>query len=275
MRLALTGVGLVFGAWVLWGIVLFLGQRSMIFPGMKAPPLREGETLRGAQMHRLLIPGAVVEAWWLPAASGTSYTGPAVIFMHGNYELVDEWVDQFGALQRAGAGVLLMEYPGYGRSTGVATEASVSEAAAAAWDLLASMPGEVDPTRIVAFGRSVGGGAACALSRQRPIAALVLSSAFTGIRAYARRYFLPGFLVRDPFDNEGAVRAFRGPVLVQHGTRDATVPFPHGERLASVAEDGRFLSYDCGHNDCPWDPMLADVIGFLRGQGILARAESP
>jgi pimeloyl-ACP methyl ester carboxylesterase len=274
MRLVLTWAGLVFGAWLIWGFVLFLVQRRMIFPGRDAPPLREGETLRSAQLHRLVIPGAVVEAWWLPAAKGTFHPGPAVLFMHGNYELVDDWVDSFGALQRAGVGVLLMEYPGYGRSTGVATEASVTAASVAAWDLLASMPGEVDSTRIIAFGRSVGGGAACALSRQRPIAALVLSAAFTSVRSYARRYFLPGFLVRHPFDNEGAVRSFRGPVLVQHGIRDATVPFLHGERLASVAEDGRLLSYDCSHDDCPWDRMLADVISFLRGQGILTRAEA-
>ena len=275
MRSALTWVGLVFGAWLLWGLVLFLGHRRMIFPGRDAPPLREGETLRGAQLHQLVIPGAVVEAWWLPAAAGTPRSRPAVLFTHGNYELVDDWVDSFGALQRAGAGVLLLEFPGYGRSTGVATEASVTAAAVAAWDLLASMPGEVDSTRIIAFGRSVGGGAACALSRRRPLAAMVLSSAFTDVRAYAHRYFLPGFLVRHPFDNERAVRAFRGPVLVQHGTRDAIVPFSHGEHLAAVAADGRFLRYDCGHNDCPWDPMLADVIGFLRGQDILAPAESP
>jgi fermentation-respiration switch protein FrsA (DUF1100 family) len=275
MRTALTWVGFVFGAWLLWGLALFFGQRRMIFPGRAAPPLREGQTFRGAQLRRLEISGAVVEAWWLPAAPGTSYPGPAIIFMHGNYELVDEWIDSFGVLQRAGAGVLLMEYPGYGRSTGVATEASVGEAAAAAWDLLASMPGEVDPTRIVAFGRSVGGGAACTLLSQRPIAALVLSSAFTSISAYARRYLLPGFLVRYHFDNEQAVRVFRGPVLIQHGTRDVTVPFPHGERLASVAEDGQLLTYDCGHNDCPWERMLADVIDFLRAQGLLDRAESP
>ena len=275
MRSVLTGVGVVFGAWLVWGLILFLGQRRMIFPGREAPPLREGETLGGATLHRLVIPGAVAEAWWLPATRDAPRPGPAVVFMHGNYELVDDWVDSFGALQRAGVGVLLMEYPGYGRSTGVATEASVNAVAAAAWDLLAAMPGEVDSTRIIAFGRSLGAGAACALSRQRPLAALVLSSAFTGIGAYARQYLLPGFLVRHHFDNEQAVRAFQGPVLVQHGTHDGTVPISHGERLAEVAADGRLLRYDCGHDDCPWDRMLDDAIGFLRGEGILVLSESP
>jgi pimeloyl-ACP methyl ester carboxylesterase len=192
-----------------------------------------------------------------------------VIFTHGNMELVDEWVGSFEPLRRAGAGVLLIEYPGYGRSTGLATERSVTEATVAAYDLLAGLRGEVDPERIVAFGRSVGGGPAAALARQRPLAALLLSSSFTDVGAYARRYFVPRLLVRHPFDSEGAVRAFRGPVLVQHGTRDRTVPLVHGERLAAAAADGRLLRYECGHNDCPWGPMLDDAIAFLRARGVL------
>ena len=114
------------------------------------------------------------------------------------------------------------------------------------------------------------GGRACALARQRPLAALVLSAGFTGVGAYARRYLLPSLLVRHSFDNEGAVRAFRGPVLVQHGTRDRTIPFAHGERLAA---DGRLIRYECGHNDYPWGPMLEDVIAFLRERGILQQSD--
>jgi len=146
----------------------------------------------------------------------------------------------------------------------------VADAAVAAWDLLAAKRGEVDPERIVVLGRSVGGGPASILVQRRPVAALVLSSAFTGIRAYARRYLLPAFLVRHPFDNLAVVRAYEGPILVQHGTRDGTVPFVHGEQLAAAARDGEFLRYDCGHNDCPWDRMMADMLEFLRRRDVLS-----
>jgi pimeloyl-ACP methyl ester carboxylesterase len=256
-------------AWLLWGLVVFAAQRRMLFPGRTAAPLESGESLGGGRLHRIELADVSVEAWWLPPAAGTPRPVPAVLFTHGNMELVDEWVGSFGPLREAGAGVLLLEYPGYGRSTGLATERSVVAATVAAYDLLVSFEGEVDPRRIVAFGRSVGGGPASALTRFRPVAALVLNAAFTDVGAYARRYLLPAFLVRHPFDNLRAVGAFDGPVLIQHGTRDRTVPFSHGERLGAAARDGLVLRYECGHNDCPWSRMLDDVIDFLRGRGVL------
>jgi pimeloyl-ACP methyl ester carboxylesterase len=256
--------------WVAWALVLYFSQRRMLFPGRTAAALGAGESLPGAQLRLLELPGDVtVEAWWLPPPEGVPKPAPAILFTHGNMELVDEWVGSFEPLRRAGAGVLLVEFPGYGRSTGVATERSVTAAMISAYDQLAGMRDEVDPTRIVAFGRSVGGGPAAALSRERPLAALVLSSTFTSVGAFARRYFMPSFLVRNRFDSESAVRAFRGPVLVQHGQRDRTVPFVHGEQLAAAAADGRFIPYPCGHNDCPWGRMLDDAVAFLRERGIL------
>jgi fermentation-respiration switch protein FrsA (DUF1100 family) len=80
---------------------------------------------------------------------------------------------------------------------------------------------------------------------------------------------MPGFLVRYPLDNLAAVRRFQGPVLVQHGTADGTVPYAHGRQLAEAAPDGELLTYDCGHNDCPWDRQMGDLVRFLRERGIL------
>lgn len=258
--------------WLIWASILFLWQRRMIFPGRSAEGPDEVGAPPGARLLRLEIPGASVEAWWLPPTEGSPRPSPAVLFTHGNLELADEWVASFEPLRRAGAGVLLLEFPGYGRSTGVATERSVTAAAVAAYDLLASMTEAVDASRIVAFGRSVGGGAAGALSLRRPLSALALNATFTDVGTYARSYLFPRFLVRHRFDNLTAVRAFRGPVLVQHGTRDRTVPLVHGERLAGAASDGRLLSYTCAHNDCPWETMLGDLVAFLRERGILPDA---
>jgi hypothetical protein len=120
---------------------------------------------------------------------------------------------------------------------------------------------DVDPARIVSYGRSLGGGVAARLATRRQVAALVLESSFTSLRSFARGFFAPGFLVRDPFDNLTELSRYRGPLLVLHGERDEVAPFAHGRALAAAVPGAVFVPMRCGHNDCerPWP----DVLRFL------------
>jgi hypothetical protein len=104
----------------------------------------------------------------------------------------------------------------------------------------------VDPARVIGWGRSVGGGAVCALARERALAALVLESTFTSVRSIAQGLGLPGFLVRDPLDSLAVLAAFPGPVLIVHGARQIPMPTPAfatRRRRAADREPG------CRHND--------------------------
>jgi hypothetical protein len=204
-----------------------------------------------------LGPSGDTEAFFLrPDAQAGRF--PVVIFTHGNGELIDHWLPEFLYLPKHGVGALLVEFPGYGRSGGSPSETSITEAILAAYDWVANAPG-VDRRRIVAYGRSLGGGAACALSRERKLAALILESSFTSIPDMAP-FFVPGVLLADKFDNLSAVREFEGPVLVLHGMHDAIIPIAHGEALAAAA-GGAVQALPCGHNDCPraW-PLITSFL---------------
>ncbi len=184
--------------------------------------------------------------------------------MHGNGELIDDHVRALAPLAAEGVGVLLVEYPGYGRSAGSPNQRSITAAVVAAFDYLSAQP-RVDAERIVAYGRSIGGGAACALSAVRPVAALVLESTFTRL-ADLMPPFLPRVLMLDRFDNLAVVSAGDSPVLVLHGERDSVIPYAHGEALARAAGTTP-VPMACGHNDCP--TPLREIARFLREHGIL------
>jgi len=256
---------------VVVGVLGYLGlafavQRSVLFP---RPPRPDRAAADGRMDVDVvwLGPERLVEAWYLaPAGIDGTRPAPVIVFTHGNGELIDYWLDEFEAMRALGLGVLLVEYPGYGRSGGSPSENSIKQAMVDAYDYLVSRA-DVDPTRIVAYGRSVGGGAAGALVRERPVAALVLESSFTSVRRMARRHGLFGPLVRDPFDTIGAVAGFEGPVLIIHGSSDRLIPPAHGRALAAKARDGELVLLDCGHNDCPrpW----REVLTFLERQKIL------
>lgn len=208
-----------------------------------------------------------VEAWLLPALGGEPGPAPLLVFAHGNAELVDFWPAEFEEPRRWGLAVLLVEYPGYGRSTGRPTERSIARAMAAAHDWGASRP-EIDRMRIVGYGRSVGGAAIGLLARDRALAALVLESTFTSAAAMARRIGVPGFLIRDRFDTLATLRGYAGPTLIVHGTRDTIIPPEESRALAAASPRTELHLLACGHNDCPrpW----SQVRRFLHANRIVA-----
>ena len=241
--LALLGVGVV--------AALMRLQRAVLFPAPASrgpePDLRS----RGGERVWLESGAARSEAWLLPAYGGRATPGPLIVFAHGNGELIDDWLEEFETPRAWGASALLVEYPGYGRSTGVPSEASVAAAMIAAYDWALTRPG-VDAARVVGWGRSLGGGAVCGLSRERALAALVLESTFTSVRSMVQRLGLPAFLVRDPFDNLAALGAFAGPVLIAHGEHDEMIPVAHARALHAAVKRSRLrIEPGCGHNDCP------------------------
>ena len=122
----------------------------------------------------------------------------------------------------------------------------------AAYDFLLTRP-DIDPERIIAHGRSLGGGAACALADERPVAALILQSTFTSTTTFARLIWAPGFMMLDKFNNLGVVESYEGPVLVIHGEWDERVPLEQAVKLSQASENGQLITYPCAHNDCPME----------------------
>jgi pimeloyl-ACP methyl ester carboxylesterase len=195
---------------------------------------------------------------------------PTVVFAHGNGELIEDWRDAMVELAGAGVSALLVEFPGYGHSEGRPTRATIRETFALAYDWLASQE-RVDAARIVAYGRSIGGGAATDLALDRPVRALVLQSTFASTMRMAREILAPGFLVRDRWDNARGVFEFGGPVLVMHGREDEVIGFAHAEAVVRARPGLAVTEIPCGHNDClaAWPAITDTLTTFLRANGLL------
>jgi pimeloyl-ACP methyl ester carboxylesterase len=243
-------------------------QRSVLFP---APPARP---LPGDREAELVNPGRTTsgyQALLLPSRDAARARSPVVIFAHGNGELADDWIDAFEPMRDWGWSVLLLEYPGYGGSPGTPSESSIRDAALTVFDWAAAEP-RIDAARMVVYGRSIGGGAAVQIATARPVAALILESSFTSTRPLAARYGIPGWLVRDVFDNLDALRGYRGPTLVIHGSEDQLIPVSEGRALAASVSSAEFHALPCGHNDCPRPWGL--IRGFLESHGLLTAGHS-
>lgn len=269
--LALTVISLL-AIYAAWLALLYFGQRGMMFPGA-GMEFDAAHQPRTPAIEAVAVPASFgqVRGYFLPAASPGS--APAVVYFHGNAELAVHNIALLQPLAELGLHVLIVEYPGYAGSDGRPGRDTLDEAARVGFDWLAGRT-DVDPARIVAMGRSIGAGPAVALTGVRPVAALVLLSAFSSLDGFAHRMGAPGVLIRDRWDNAARLRDYSGPVLLFHGRRDLIIPFAHSRALSRAAPRARLETLDCGHNDCPYfDPDFVDTLdAFLRQAGVLAPA---
>jgi pimeloyl-ACP methyl ester carboxylesterase len=269
--LAFSVVGAA-GLYAAFLCALYFTQSSIIFPGARDRVDSVAPQAKGSELIRISTSEGNVDAIFLPATADADDTAkPLMIFGHGNGEVIDYWITAFDGFRQRGIGVLLVEYPGYGRSTGSPSEVSIRTAMDASYDRIAADPC-VDRARIFGFGQSLGGGAICLLARDRALRALILQSTFPSLDIFAAGYWAPSFLLHEHFDNMSAVEHFPGPVVVIHGHDDRLIPWKQGQRLASASAHSAFRRYNCGHG-C-WDPahlpFWQDALPFLVQAGILA-----
>jgi fermentation-respiration switch protein FrsA (DUF1100 family) len=158
------------------------------------------------------------------------------------------------------------DYSGYGGNEGSPSEDELSVDALAAYDHLVA--DGVDPSQIVVFGESIGGGPTLHVATNRAVAGVALQSTLSSLSSMAWRRFwwmpLAPILVSGKFDNADRVARVTAPVLIVHGTVDSIIPFAEGEKLAAVQPKAEFLRVEgADHND------LYDVAGdaYLRGLG--------
>jgi hypothetical protein len=256
-------------AWVLAASSLI---RTVVFPRqLISPEPQLALWIERLEELSLATPQGPVDMWFVPGDGvDERHPGPAVIFAHGNAELIEHQEPIINGYRRLGLSVLLPEYRGYGRSAGKPSQRAVTDDYTAAYDLLVRRK-EVDASRVIFHGRSIGSGVVCALAEHRKPAGLILTSPMTSVRAMAWNYLIPGFLVPDPFDNDRVLAELNVPVLIQHGTHDEVIPLDHGRKLAAIAPGARWTEYGCGHNDFPVGSsrFWKDIAEYLNQRGIL------
>ncbi len=194
--------------------------------------------------------GVRIHGWFVPGSGG-----PTLLWFHGNGGNISHRVDNIAGLnRRLGVGILIIDYRGYGLSEGSPNEQGTYLDAEAAVAHALSRP-DVDPERVVLFGRSLGCAVAAEMALQHDVYAVVLESPFTSISGMARRAypFLPGLglLVGNMYDTLGKTARIDAPVMVLHGDSDEIVPFEMGREVFEAAtEPKRFYRIrGAGHND--------------------------
>lgn len=244
----LVGLVVAYGALLL--LVYFLQPRLLFLPGVPGRELAATPAQIGLSFENVELPtsdGERLHGWWLPQDRPRA----TLLFFHGNAGNVSHRLDSLRIFHRLGLQVFIIDYRGYGRSTGSPTEAGLYRDAQTAWSWLTEQKG-IAPERIVVFGRSLGGAVASRLATDVDAAGLIVESAFTSVSDIGAEvyWWLPvRMLSRLDFDTASHLEQSGLPVLVIHSRDDDIIPFHHGQRLARIAgERGRLSEIRGDHN---------------------------
>ena len=232
----------------LGGVVLFAGmERHLIYFPQKR--LEASPKDHGLEAENLWLEsgGARLHGWWI-RGSGRR----VLLFFHGNAGNVSHRLERARLFSRElGFDIVLVDYRGYGESSGKPSEAGLYADGETIYRCAADRG--FRPEQIVLFGESLGSAVALETALRQPCAAVILETPFLSIPAMAKRIypFVPSFVIRTRFDNESKIARLSTPKLIVAAERDDIVPPEHASRLFLLARPPKRLYVIPGatHND--------------------------
>lgn len=230
------------------GIILMFSQRSFIyFPSVA---VNEGLPEMVMDAHEAKLKIIVLNEGH----------GDALLYFGGNAESVDVYHKDFSHTFKNHT-VYLVNYRGYGGSTGTPSEKAIYEDALLVYDKL-----KTKHKNISVIGRSLGSGVATYVASQRDIKKLVLVTPFDSVKAVAKGQFpiYPiEFMLLDKYDSIGRVNAIKAQTLILVAGKDTLVPNENSFRLYNAFKPSKvemkvFRSF--GHNDIQYDPQYYSMM---------------
>jgi pimeloyl-ACP methyl ester carboxylesterase len=201
---------------------------------------------------------------------------PIIVFFHGNGEIVTDYDDLGPLYTRLGINFFVVDYRGYGWSTGTPTVSDMMADSHRIMDFVTQWCRDQGFSGALSvMGRSLGSASAIGLATARPseVATLIVESGFAGTESLLRVLGIDpaarGIRMAPELDNREKIRQWAGPALIIHGEQDQLIPFSHGQALYDAcpsSEKNLLKIAGAGHNDIflrGLDPYLSAVKSLL------------
>jgi len=253
----LTGIYLIVCA-AIYGF-----QRKIIFQPSHATDPPPGD-LGITEVYFPTVEGQQLHGWWMPVDS-SEYT---LLFFHGNAGCVSNGVERMRFFRELGYSTLMIDYRGYGKSTGeLLEEEDIYEDARATLAYVKDSL-HVPPEKLIVWGWSLGGGVTTEVCQNLPVAAVVLEGTFFNldeIAGAAYPLFPVKYLLQYHFRSSEKIQHFKSPVYFVHSINDGTIPHKQGRKLFEAANTRKaFLTIDGSHNHGYYEFKSEVITGFRK-----------
>lgn len=278
------------------GYVLYLNQDKLLYmpnpPGFPPVPDKNPRGFRSPKEWKgrvskkftfedrmiTTIDGEKIHTWLILHENSANV--PTIIYFHGNagnmgFRLRNA-MDMFS---ECGANVLMVDYRGYGKSTGSPTEKGINLDGDAAVEHVLNHP-LLQGSPIVCFGRSLGGSVAISLADawSDKVQAIVIENTYTSVSDMVD-WLMPiltpfkKYLLAINWDSDVKIQRLAQPILFISGDSDELVPTSQMVKLHQLANKSRlpvFFSVRGGTHNDTWE--RAGPLYYQRLRDFLVKA---
>ena len=246
--LLLTGVFLYFGL----GLFLYLGQRSFIYFPVQ-------ETHSKFKENKFKEKVFENEGHRIQATVLNEGSDKAIIYFGGNAENVQFNSESFSKYFSEYT-LYLINYRGYGGSTGKPTEEGIYSDAIHIYNMVSKEHNEIS-----VIGRSLGSAVATYLASEKQVAKLVLITPFDSVQSVAQSQFpiYPmSFLLKDKHDSYARAGEIKADILVIAAENDRVIKMKHTKRLLDgFTNKARFHVIEgANHNNLSSNPEYFNLL---------------
>ena len=170
-----------------------------------------------------------------------------ILYFHGNAKNLKRWGKYSEDFTALGYTVLMIDYSGYGKSTGKSSEEALYQNAEDTWNWAKkNLPSE----SMVIYGRSLGSAVASNLATRHKADLLILETPFYQLLQDHLKVFFP-YGLKCEFPNYKNIPLIDYPIVIIQGTDDWTVTFKSAEKLSLLLKpNDRFETIEGGgHNN--------------------------
>lgn len=254
----------VFCLFFIFAYTKYLEKRGIFFPSwtIEATP-----AAAGLEFENVFFPtqdGQKLNGWFVPGSANSK----VILFLHGNAGNISHRLEQLVLFNKLRLSVFIIDYRGYGKSTGRPSEKGIYRDAYTAYQYLISQK-KLKPEEIILYGESLGSQAAIDLANKEKVAAIIAEGTFSSASdmAHSRYPFLPTIFLSIRFDALNKIKKINCPLLIIHSRDDEVVPFRLGKKLFDAAlEPKEFIALSGGHNEAVYlsqEPFINALKKFI------------
>lgn len=254
-------IRIVFLVYVVIGIALYFLQAKLLFHPLSLPadhvfafkqPFKEINLAVSEKKNLSIVQFTVPD----------SLRRGVVLYFHGNKRNIERYAGYASHFTRNNYEVWMIDYPGYGKSTGELTEQILYQDASTFYKMARA---KIHADSIVIYGKSLGTGLATYIASREDCKFLILEAPYLSIDDLASHYapiYPTSWFCKYHFQSRDRIADVDAPITILHGTSDEIIPYSQAKKLAAIAGNkAQLVAIEKGkHNDLAEYPLFEQTI---------------